>query len=53
MIAKWASEFLLPVGVPNDYDLDVDWPVVLPEVPDDDEDDAEEDEDDDLLRLAA
>jgi hypothetical protein len=54
MIGSWASEFLLPIGVPNDYELDIDWPVVLPELPGDDEDDdTEEDDEDELLRIAA
>jgi len=54
MVGSWASKFLLPIGVPNDYELDVDWPIVLPELPDDDEDDdTEEDEDEDLLGIAA
>lgn len=55
MPGSWASEFLLPIGVPSDYELDVDWPLVFPELPDDDEDDEddEEDEDDELLRIAA
>ena len=52
MVGSWASKFLLPIGVPNDYELDVDWPIVLPELPDDDEDeDAEEDEE--LLWIGA
>jgi hypothetical protein len=41
--------FLLPKGVPSDYELDVDWPVVLPELPDEDDDDPEEE----ALRMAA
>ena len=59
MRGSWASEFLLPICVPSDYELDVDWPVLSPGLPDDaddaddeDEDD-EDDEDDELLRIAA
>ena len=55
MIGSWASEFLLPIGVPSDYELDVDWPVISPGLPDDadDADEDEDDEDDELLRIAA
>ena len=51
MIGSWASEFLLPIGVPSDYEMDVDWPVLPSGLPDDVDD--EDDEDDELLRIAA
>jgi len=38
-------EFLLPICVPSDYELDVDWPLWVPDFPG-----YEEDE---LLRIAA
>jgi hypothetical protein len=55
MPGSWASEFLLPICVPSDYELDVDWPVISPGLPDDadDADEDEDDEDDELLRIAA
>ena len=44
MICPWSSVSLPPIGVPSDYELDVDWPLVLPDLPNDD-DDEEPDED--------
>ena len=52
MIGSWASKFLNPVGVPSDYELDVDLPLVFPELPDDEDDEDGEDEDH-LLPTAA
>ena len=45
--------FLLPICVTSDYELDVDWPVVLPDFPDNDEDYSEEDDEEVALRMAA
>jgi hypothetical protein len=55
MPGSWASEFLLPICVPSDYELDVDWPVLFPDLPDDadDEDDEDDGEEEELLRIAA
>ena len=53
MICPCSSVFLLPIGVPLDYELDVDWPIALPALPDDDEDDDGDDDEDELLRVAA
>ena len=49
MIGSWESVFLQPICVPSDYELDVDWPLVFPDLPDD----AEEDDGEELLRVAA
>ena len=49
MIGSWASVALQPICVPSDYELDVDWPLVFPDLPDD----AEEDDEEELLRIAA
>jgi len=52
MPGSWASEFLLPIGVPSDYELGYDLPLVFPDMPDDD--DMDEDQDQyHLLPLAA
>jgi len=54
MIGRWSLVFLPPIGVPSDYELDVDWPIALPALPDDDEDDDYGDDDDEeSLALAA
>ena len=54
MICPWSSVFLLPIGVPSDYELDVDWPIVLPDLPDDDDDEEpDEDDEEELLGIAA
>ena len=45
MICPWSSVSLPPIGVPSDYELGVDWPLVLPDLPNDD-DDEEPDQDD-------
>ena len=50
MLGSWASVFLLPICVPSDYELDVDWPVISPDLPDDADD--EEDEEAEFLRIA-
>ena len=53
MIGPWASVSLPPICVPSDYELDVDWPIALPALPDDDEDDDGDDGDEESLALAA
>jgi len=49
MIGPWSSVSLPPICVPSDYELEFDWPIALPALPDDDEDDDEEE----LLGIAA
>ena len=53
MICPWSSVSLPPICVPSDYELDVDWPIALPALPDDDEDDDGDDGDEESLALAA
>ena len=54
MIGPWSLVFLPPIGVPSDYELDVDWPIALPALPDDDEDDDYGgDDDEESIALAA
>ena len=48
-----ASVSLPPIGVPSDYELEFDWPITLPALPDDDEDDDGDDDDGESLALAA
>jgi hypothetical protein len=57
MIGSWASVFLLPICVPSDYELEVYWPLLVPDFPgyeeDEDDEDDEDDEEDELLWIAA
>ena len=54
MICPWSSVSLPPIGVPSDYELDVDWPLVLPDLPnDDDDEEPDEDDEEELLGIAA
>ena len=53
MPCSWASVFLLPICVPSDYELEVYWPLLVPDFPGYEEDEDEEDYEDDLLRIAA
>jgi hypothetical protein len=52
-VCAWASVFLLPICVPSDYELEVYWPLLVPDFPGYEEDEDEEDYEDDLLRIAA
>jgi hypothetical protein len=57
MIGSWASVFLLPICVPSDYELEVYWPLLVPDFPgyeeDEDDEEDEEDEEEELLWIAA
>ena len=53
MVGSWASVFLLPICVPSDYELEVYWPLLVPDFPSYEEDEDEEDGEDELLRIAA
>jgi len=52
MPGSWALEFLPAIGVPSDYELDENWPVLFPDLPDD-ADDGDDGEEEDFLRIAA
>lgn len=53
MIGPWTSVSLPPICVPSDYELEFDWPITLPALPDDDEDDDGDDDDGESLALVA
>ena len=54
MPCSWASVFLLPICVPSDYELEVYWPLLVPDFPGYEEDEEDEEaEEDELLRIAA
>ena len=53
MICPWSSVSLPPIGVPSDYELDVVWPLVLPDLPNDDYEEPDEDDGEELLGSAA